>query len=1403
MQWSPFAGRDSWVVSTSNQKALVWNLAMRSWQDSIEHVLHGHTRAITDINFSAHHPDVLATCAVDSFVHCWDLRIPARPVVSFSDWFAGATQVKWNRQNAHVVASSHDKYLRVWDDRMGAYPVRSIEAHDTKIYGVDWNRHSSSQVVTCSLDKTIKFWDSNNLEDIPTKTIRTPFPVWRARHTPFGWGLLAMPQRGSSDLHLYDRRSTDNLEAEGVHAPAAAFQGHKGQVKEFLWRPRGTIVDQTDNREFQLVSWGTDRELRLHKVDPKTYLGVGYERGISKIPRLNFTRKGAPYKTFRDEPQDVESNEVFEPGSSPGPAQSFPTKSRASLSVGMSKVPIPQVRGWVHGPNMGSRIGMHGKTNVRQDTNPITWMKGVKIANWDAESLGEEITHVGEQFSKVSFEAVDVQKRKATISMQGPWGSENSSLFMKIEIRFPVEYPRAASPSFSVQKTALMTDQISTTIISELRALAGAYISRKRGCLEAVLRYLLRERNLEQSIDWIKGNSDDDVKLADENDVGEGLSSDEDDEAVGGFQDPDLGLSSSELLRPVNANVMVPVAKACGAIWADNGSLVCFFPPKQKQPASFLDSLGLREGDRSSRSDKIFEGFGRLQTSSPGPKTALGTVSTADELASEYSDDSYSTSSSSSGSSDLLVTLPTRFQAPHTWRGGTSGLQRSRSADHSLRSTNGLGSLRPASEVPSNIISIHDLQDLLPAKRDLATEYQLFGNGPRVCAHNAAVAAKYDRHDLVYVWKLLKMILHNQVPLDCLSNLKTGDSIIVVAQQAAHSLQRKDSGIDLSHDETHRITRAPAKGRVRWGESSLGGKWLVPALFDHFEQTGDVQMLAMLSCILSEPKRPGHGTADYPKIGHDLPMHLNSAAFSLDYYPTIEVARSLKERTTLFSTSRAILPPASAQHSTGSSADVWNSDPTTPFSTGNTPPYQYHRPGRASIDHDRDFTLQRTASSVSISPELRFNRRSNSNLASTMASSLSRTAVFASSSSNSPPSNSLKKRPSPSESSIGAPTSGWIAASTMFGGKVPGTIHEHSGLPTSSSAVTQSFTDSETDMNMPTKSHSKIKVTLKNQNHFDLDGYASVPLLDPLQDWRYKAYRAAYARLLLVWNLPIAMCEVRKFDGLPSYIVPESAEATNNDGNTTKPGMAGPSLLTLDGSLRGGEGILSPNSSTGAQYDCLGLQRHCPQCGDRLSAIEKNGIAIAWQCPRCVGSKKVGQRMMCIVCESVVTGLYMPCLKCRHVAHFDCQHEWFLEGNADGNSTTCAAGCGCACSEHFSVEGPWPNEEQAESDTGGDTDTEVDEDDVYIGVSLELQSRRLPSRRDLSHPPRATTSALRQMYTAAAPMDKYMERDSHPSDRTDMENDPMWLNAPYATFNRPSQGTTKKRTRMERSETMR
>ncbi len=398
-------------------------------KSSVEHVLHAHSRAITDINFSAHNPDILSTCAVDSFVHCWDLRQPSRPVMTFCDWFAGATQVKWNRQDSHVLASSHDKFLRIWDDRKGAYPLRSIEAHATKIYGVDWSRTESTNLATCSLDRTIKFWDYTRETDEPDHIIRTPFPVWRARHTPFGYGLLAMPQRGDHDLHLYDRRLDEDPEqvAIAIHK----YDGHNDQVKEFLWRSRGSITESNDNQEFQLVSWGTDRMLRLHKVSEAVLADVGYEKGMEIKRRVNFTRRNAVYKTFRVGPSKGLQDDQGHAFDILGTSGNIPNVGmRLTPNTGMSRASVPFIGGYRSEGFVTSVATRRSATT--DDVDPISWMRGVKIGKrsispsgmhqsvssimspnlkayptWDIfESLGEEITHVGEKFAKVAFDEV-------------------------------------------------------------------------------------------------------------------------------------------------------------------------------------------------------------------------------------------------------------------------------------------------------------------------------------------------------------------------------------------------------------------------------------------------------------------------------------------------------------------------------------------------------------------------------------------------------------------------------------------------------------------------------------------------------------------------------------------------------------------------------------------------------------------------------------------------------------------------------------------------------------------------------------------------------------------------------------------------------------------------------------
>ena len=828
---------------------------MSATRVSIEHYLHAHSRAITDINFSAHHPDMLATCAVDSFVHCWDLRHPARPAISFCDWYAGATQVKWNRQDSHVIGSSHDKFLRIWDDRKGAYPLRSIEAHDTKIYGVDWNRVRATAIATCSLDKTIKFWDYSSDDNEPERVLKTPFPVWRARHTPFGSGMLAMPQRGDNNLYLYDRRLLLN---DNAGLPVRRFEGHQDQVKEFLWRPRGSIDDGIDNREFQLVSWGADRFLRLHNIDSGNLLQVGYEKGRNVDEKLNLTRKNAPYRTFREDPVKLGTNAL--PNSASIGSQlhmglAASTGMHGTNGADMLPSPSTIIGGWVDGDFLAVRSGMRAKTATRKDMNPIAWMKGVKIGknepgleqsitssaspnlrvdkDWDSfESLGEEITHVGSKFSKVDFYDVNVRSRFVKLSMHGLWGPQDSSIYLDCRIDFPQAYPADAAPLLSLTKTASMDDSTMSDIKVNTKTISDAYLNVHRSSLEALIRYLQGDQTIEEALAWIKDGQESIV--LDFPEVEDASSSDEEGE-LGQFtdtQNDEFGLAGSDVLNSSKANANMPVPNKCGAIWAENGQLVCFFPPKEERTSSLVESLGLDGHNLLTKGRrKGLEGFGKLhqgpiarsKTSSAG--TFEGSDSESESNSSDTDTSSLNSSTSSRDTSTKGLRVPTR----HTFRNDVFNFPGLEKGEEDVpNSAEGASMSRSGIAQPKNFVSIHRMESLLPSKRCLAARY--INSGPNACKHNAKVAKEEGFVDLADIWLLMDMVLRDEVPLETMPGDRKDGSPSTF--QVLKPLKRRGSrgNVHTPEGQASKATSSTARGCVKWGQHPFGSAQLVREL---------------------------------------------------------------------------------------------------------------------------------------------------------------------------------------------------------------------------------------------------------------------------------------------------------------------------------------------------------------------------------------------------------------------------------------------------------------------------------------------------------------------------------------------------------------------------------------------
>ncbi|ELT94839.1 hypothetical protein CAPTEDRAFT_124558 [Capitella teleta] len=257
-QWNPHPSHGHLFVTASNQRADLWSWNGVSSCTEPQESLKAHTRVISDMDWSPKEPTIIATCSVDTYTFLWDTRDVRKPSVALQA-VAGASQVKWNKVNSNLLATTHDGDIRIWDPRKGTSPVQYIAAHLSKIHGLDWSPDSEFHLATSSQDSTVKFWDVTNPKQ-PVIKLPSPSPVWRARYTPFGQGLVSVvvPQlrRGENSLFLW------SLSKEQRQSAVHTFVGHTDVVLEFQWRR-----PDDDCNDYQLVTWSKDQSLRLWRID--------------------------------------------------------------------------------------------------------------------------------------------------------------------------------------------------------------------------------------------------------------------------------------------------------------------------------------------------------------------------------------------------------------------------------------------------------------------------------------------------------------------------------------------------------------------------------------------------------------------------------------------------------------------------------------------------------------------------------------------------------------------------------------------------------------------------------------------------------------------------------------------------------------------------------------------------------------------------------------------------------------------------------------------------------------------------------------------------------------------------------------------------------------------------------
>jgi len=570
--------------------------------------------------------------------------------------------------------------------------------------------------------------------------------------------------------------------------------------------------------------------------------------------------------------------------------------------------------------------------------------------------------------------------------------------------------------------------------------------------------------------------------------------SDSDDETFTG------GMQSGGTVMPGGVNV--PLPKFCGALFAPNGQLLAFFPPKP-QPSSKRDCEIEAANSPAANSDTdrvshLFPTFGNL--------------------ASNHNEDSGDDSDVDTGRFGALGDIPglsltaSSFQSQNSWGAKPSPTKHTHSS---------------AVDHVKVVVSVCDVHHILQPTRSVAEAYRIRQeNGEsnsNVSRYNASVADKADLQDTADVWRLLAMLLEDKVPLEGLGEAtEESNPAMSIPKLLSHERNcptslGKESGQDASLQE-----------KLSWAEYPFGAAWVVETILDSAERNADVQLLAYASAVVAEAQQKAtsddvavqrlltqvsHGPCHVPAVSTDMPPSPLLGVFQNDSSPANTVYQS---------------PAKLRQFSRPPSATT--SQLSTPYlqSAASTPPLSF-----SSFSRQITKLPASTSNSGSASPE--HHRSSFSAAAKYYAQSI--TDKFANYG-TSPPIKKAGTSPGMNDLSSSLPTqSGSWGKSVSFATSTD-TSRE--------SQLSKSYTDGEDGYDSdktidetslphtPRSRNAGIPVKLKNHDYFsdDVYGCAPVNLLPPHLTAKTIRWRQMYAEQLRCWGLIVTATELEKTLGL-------------------------------------------------------------------------------------------------------------------------------------------------------------------------------------------------------------------------------------------------------------------------------
>lgn len=431
--------------------------------------LRGHSRAITDLDWSHSDPYLLGSSAADCLINLWDIRDNRRPSATMTS-VSGATQIKFCKTSSNLIATSHEIDIRIWDIRQPNLPLYYIAAHLQKINGMDWNPNKTScdheQLITCSQDSTIKLWDLNSNKIKPSANLPTRTPAWRVAYTPVSANAIltsTLPQLRSraecTALRLWSMKP-NRFEQKKLEL-ILGLVGHTDVVVDFDWRARPSSTD------CEIVSWSKDQTLRVWRID-RQFIEMNVENS-------DFETECEPA-----EAPSVESSSFINNSASttPGSVRDSASKSKRQDNSTADSVETP--------------------------TRPLEFVKeesefkeGDDIRDADEDlseensssinELKQEFNLINKNIPNIEFEELNALRRVCLVTARA------KNITCRLRIALPPTYPQNECPTFTIIDSnqygcVSLNQESKEKLLQLLNETAKSQLSRSRNCLEPCLR---------------------------------------------------------------------------------------------------------------------------------------------------------------------------------------------------------------------------------------------------------------------------------------------------------------------------------------------------------------------------------------------------------------------------------------------------------------------------------------------------------------------------------------------------------------------------------------------------------------------------------------------------------------------------------------------------------------------------------------------------------------------------------------------------------------------------------------------------------------------------------------------------------------------------------------------------